>query len=80
MAQAALIAPSRRGRQHRTVVDGDDVVRARRREADLQHVVLAAPRMQHRAPAALAVRIDQRLDRRDQAGLGERFHDQLALP
>ena len=53
IAQAAGIAPSRPGRQHRAGVDGDDVMRARRGEADLQHIVLAAPRMQHGAPAAL---------------------------
>ena len=40
------------------------VMRAQRGEADLEHVVRAAPRMQHRAPAALAVRVDQIVDRR----------------
>ena len=47
------------GRQNRAAVDGDDVVRARRGEADLEQVARAAPRMQRRAAAALAMRVDQ---------------------
>ena len=65
MAQAALTRAVEAGRQNRAGVDRHDVMRARRREADLQHIVRAAPCVQHRAPAALAMRVDQRLDRRD---------------
>ena len=67
IAQAAGIAPSSAGRQHRAAVDRHDVMRAQRREADLEHVVGAAPGMKHRAPAALAMRIDQVVDRRARA-------------
>ena len=55
-------------------------MRARRREADFQQVVIAAPGVQHRAPAALPMRVDQRLDRRQQPGCAERLHHQFALP
>ena len=67
-------------RQDRTAVDGDDVMRAWRGEADLQHVFCAAPCMQHRAPAALTVRVDDVGHRRDDAGLGKRFGHQPAFP
>ena len=53
IAQAAANRAVEAGRQDRAAVDGDDVVRARRREADFQHILGAAPRMQHGAPAAL---------------------------
>ena len=68
------------GAENRTAVDGDDVVRARRGEADFQQIMGAATRMQGRAPAALPMRIDQRLDRRDQPGVLKRLHHQRALP
>ena len=55
-------------------------MRARRREADLEHVARAAPRMQHGAPAALAMRVDQVVDRRVEPGLRERVDDEIALP
>ena len=68
------------GRQDRAAVDGDDVVRARRRKADLQNVMGAAPRMQHRAPAARAMGIDQIVDRRDHIRLRQCLHHQRAFP
>ncbi len=46
------------GRENRAAVDGDDVVRARRRETDFQNILGAAPRMQRGAPAALPMRVD----------------------
>ena len=58
------MAPSRLWRQDRTAVDGDQMVGARRREADLEHAVRAAPGMKHRAAAAFAVRVDKVGDRR----------------
>ena len=64
----------------RAAVDGDDVVRARGGEADLQHVARAAARVQHRAPAALTMGVDQRFERRDQPDLLERLGHQAAFP
>ena len=69
------------GREDRAAVDRHDVVRARRGKADLEHVVRAAPRMQHGAAAALRhARRSGLVDRRDQAGLRQRLDDQRALP
>ncbi len=56
------------------------MVRTRRREADFQQVANAAPCMQYRTPSPLAVRVDQRLERGDDARLRERFRHQSALP
>ena len=58
IAQAAGNRAVEAGRENRAAVDGDDVMRARRGEADFQQVVRAAPRMQRRAAAALAMRVD----------------------
>ncbi len=69
-----------RRRQDRTAVDRHDVVRAQRRESDLEHVALAAPRVQHRAAAALAMGVDQVIDRRVEPGLRQRLDDERALP
>ena len=67
--------------QDRTAVDRDDVVRARGGEADLKHVMRAAPGMEHGPAAALAMRVDEIGDRRVEAGLAQapsttrsRFH------
>ena len=68
------------GRQDRAAVDGDDVVRARRCEADLQNIMGAAPRMQHRAPAACAMGVDQIADRRHNICLRQCLHHQRAFP
>src|SRR6185437_10018455 len=65
---------------NRAAVDGDDVVSARRRETDFQYILGAAPRMQRGTPAASPMRVDDIAYRRDDAGLGKRFHHQLALP
>ena len=69
-----------RRREDRAAVDGDDLVRARRGEADLEHVALAAARMQHRAAAAFAMGVDQFVDRCVEPGLRQRLDDQAALP
>ena len=42
---------------------------AQRREADFEHVARAAPRMEDGAPAALAMGVDQLIDRRIEPGL-----------
>ena len=63
IAQAAGDRAVERRRQDRAAVDGDDAMRARRGEADLEHVALAAARMQHRAAAAFAMGVDQLVDR-----------------
>ena len=55
-------------------------MRARRREADLEHVALAAARMEHRAAAAVAMGVDQIVDRRVEPGLRQRLDDEAALP
>ena len=60
MAQAAGIVPAIDGRQHRAGIDRHQGVRAQGGESDLENVVGAAPRMQHRAPPAVAMRVDQR--------------------
>ena len=80
IAQAAGTAPLKSGRQNRAFVDGDDVVRARRGKADFENVAVAAARMQHGAAAAFAMRVDDRLDRRDQPGMLQRLDHQVALP
>ena len=69
-----------RGRQHRAGVDRHDVMRARRGKADLEHAARAAPGMERGAAAAVAVGVDQRVDRRVDAGLPQRRDDQAALP
>ncbi len=54
---------------------------ARGGEADFQNIFVAAPRVQHRAPAALAMGVDDDFVHwRDQPGMAERFHHQRALP
>ena len=54
----------KRGREHRTTVDPNDVVRAPGRKAHLQHAMRGAARVKHRTPPPLPVRIDQFADRR----------------
>ena len=68
------------GRKNGAAVDGDNVMCARRREADLEQVVAAAPCMEHRAAAALPMRVDDIGHRRDDAGLLKRLRHQPALP
>ena len=51
-------------RQHRTAIDRHHAMRPERRESDLEHVMRAAPRMEHGAAASLAMRVDQIVDRR----------------
>ena len=55
-------------------------MRARRREADFQHVMRAAPGVKDDAAAAVAVRVDEIADRRFDPGLAERLDDKAALP
>ena len=66
--------------QDRAAVDGNDVMRAHRRKADREHVMRAAPRVENRAPAAVAVSVDEIGDRRVDAGLTQCGRDQIALP
>ena len=80
MAQAAGSAPSRLLARTGQRSIGDQLMRARGREADFEHVLGAAPRMEHDAAAAVAVRVDQLADRRLDAGLPQRFDDEVALP
>jgi hypothetical protein len=51
------------------------MMRARRREADLQHIMCPAPRVKNGAAAARAVRVDQVRDRRDNVRLCQGFDD-----
>ena len=69
-----------RSGQHRATIDRDDVVCPVGRKADLEHVMHAAPRMEHRAPPTLPVRIDQVADRGVDARLPQRCADQGVLP
>src|SRR5262245_3612195 len=55
-------------------------MRAQRREADLQHIALAAASVKHRAAAPLAMGIDNVLDRSIDAGPRQCFDDESALP
>ena len=55
------------------------MMRARRGEADFEHVVDAAPGMKHGAAAAVAMRVDQLGDRRVDTGLAERLDDEAAF-
>ncbi len=80
MAQAAVERAVEAFGQDRTAVDRDHVVRARRRKADFEHVVGAAPAMKHGAAAAVAMRVDQLGDRRLDAGLAQRLDDEAAFP
>ena len=66
--------------QNRAAVDGDQVMRARRREADFEDVWGAAPGMKHRAAAAVAVRVNEIGHRRFNAGLAQRLDDETVLP
>src|SRR5581483_5423045 len=69
-----------RGAEDRAAVDRHDVMRARCREADLQHITGAAPRMQHGAAPAVAVRVDDLVDNGLDPSLLQRFDDEAALP
>ena len=79
-AQAAAMAPSSDGASTGQRSIADDVVRAERGEADFDDVARAAPGMERGAAAAVAVGVDQFVDRRIEAGLRERVDDQAALP
>ena len=68
------------GREDGAAVDRHHVMRPERGEADLEHVVCAAPRVEYGAPASLAVGVDEIVDRRVEPGLRQRLDDQLALP
>ncbi len=51
-----------------------------RSKSDLEHVVRAAPRVEHRAAAALAVSVDRGVDRRIEPNLRQGRRNQPALP
>ena len=68
------------GCQNRAFVNGNDVVRARRCEADLENIMGAEPGVQHSAPAACAVGVDQIANGRHNICLGHCFHHQRAFP
>ena len=55
-------------------------MRARRRKADFEHRFGAAAGVEYGAPATIAVRIEEVGDRRIEARLPQRFHDQAAFP
>ena len=74
------MAPSRLWRQDRAAVDRNQMVGTRRRKADLEHIVRAAPGMKYGAAAAVAMGIDQLGDRRVEPGLAQRLDDEIALP
>ena len=80
MAQAAGSAPSRILGQDRAAVDGDEVMRARGGKADFEHLMGAAARVKDDAAAAFAMGVDEIADRRVDAGLAQRRHDEIALP
>ena len=70
-----------RGCQHRAGIDRDERVRTQGGEADFENIarrVLA--RMQHGAPPAVAMRVDQRADICIDLRLLERCDDEIALP
>ena len=63
------------------MVDRNDLMRAEGGEANLQHVMAAASGMQHHAPSAFAMGVDQLADRCADAGLNfDRLDDQVTLP
>ena len=66
--------------QDRTMVDCDQVVRASRGEADLEHIVGATAGVKYRAAPAFAMRVDQLGDRRVEPGLAQSRNDKIALP
>ena len=68
------------GRSDGAAVDRRNLVRMQRGEADFEHVMGAAPRMQYDAPPSFAVRVDDIPDLGRDAGLGERGDDEIALP
>ncbi len=79
-AQAAAMAPSRPGarigqRSMATMWCARGAVKPTSKQ-----IARAAPRMQHAAPTALPVRINQRRDWRHQPGLGECLRHQSAFP
>src|SRR6185312_4215184 len=61
-------------------VDGDDVMSAGLREADLQDVLLAAPRMEDGTAAAVPVGVDEAADLGLDAGLRKRRDHELPFP
>src|SRR6185437_11005432 len=67
-------------RQHWTMVDGNNAVRARGGKSDFEHLVRAAARMKYRATAAIAVRVDEVADRRIEARLPQRLDHETAFP
>ncbi len=68
------------GRQDRAVVDRDDVVAAGGREPDLKDVLGAAPGMEDRAPAALAMGVDDGVDGRVEPRIAQRRNHEVAFP
>ncbi len=73
-------AAKARRRGSDSVIDADDLrVRCAAKPTSRTSRV-PAPCMQHRAAAALAMRVDDRIDRRDQPGVLQRLDDEIALP
>ena len=72
IAQAASIAPSRPGARIGQRSIGMMRCARARRKADLEHVMRAAPGMKHGAAAAVAMGVDEVVDRRVDAGLRQR--------
>ena len=66
--------------EHRTLVDRHDDVRPRPEKPTVTICRPSASRMQHHAPAALAVGIDQIADRRFDPGLVKRGEHETPLP
>jgi len=62
------------------MIDRNDVVRTRRGEPHLQHVVRAHPGVQRHASPAQAMGIDQRINFAGKLGLCQRLDDKLSLP
>src|SRR5690349_7318436 len=49
-------------------------------KSDFEDAVRAAPRVKHRAPPSLAVRVDQLADRRSEPRLLQRLDHEVAFP
>src|SRR5262249_40894425 len=60
--------------------DRHDVVRPRRREADLEDIALTTPRVEDGAAAAVTVSVDQVVNRRVEAGPRQRLKDEITFP
>jgi hypothetical protein len=68
------------GRQHRAGVDRHQRMCAQGGKSDLEDLVRGSPRVQHRAPASFAMRVDQRVDVRIDPRLRKRRHHEIAFP